>query len=409
MSPVHIMQSFGAVPFLASRAFVTAFMIALLARFGTNLPELYDIPVIGSLLAQIEVMKGASWFTHDITIFIFGILAFLETTSTKIPEFREMLNPFDAEIKAIVGILINIGILDTTKVEFIDHVLHSDFTFGQGWAIAVGVAVWGLAKMRNRVHAFFIETDPDDNLGIQKVISWAEDGWSVLGVIFLVIFPVFAIILAGLTALFVFLLKLYIQSRIEKSKIPCPQCNENNYATALSCFSCKHTFDSPQKVGLMGSVSKNKATDRELHRRQLMSWKLCPECGTKLKEKKLRQNCMACGFEVFESEQALNKYLYSVKKKLPKTLGICTGLGFIPFLGLIAGIIYYKFSLIAGLQCYMPRSTGFFVRWLIRLINLILLVFQPVPVFGAFVLPLMCFINYSIYRGLIEKISKKVF
>lgn len=403
------MQSFGAVPFFASRAFVTAFMISLLARFGANLPELYDLPVIGSLISGIDVMKGADWFTNDITIVILGILALLETTSTKIPEFRELLNSVDAELKAVISVLINIGILDAGKAEFIDHVLQADFSFGHGWAISVGVAVWCLTKMRNRIHAFFIEVDPDDNVGIQKIISWAEDAWSILGVIFLVIFPVLAIILAGLTALSIFLLKLYIQSRIEKSKIPCPTCQKPNYPTALSCFACKHTFDSPQKVGLMGCASKKKSTNVELHRRKLLSWKLCPECSTRLKEKKLRQNCPACGFEVFDSKKTLNTYLQSIKSKLPKTLGICTGLGFIPFLGLIAGIIYYKFSLISGLQCYIPRSTGFFARWVTRIINIILLAFQPVPILGAFVLPLMCFLNYSIYRRLIEKNSNKVF
>ena len=94
---------------------------------------------------------------------------------------------------------------------------------------------------------------------------------------------------------------------------------------------------------------------------------------------------------------------------MPKTLGICFALSFIPVFGLIPGILYYRLSLISSLRIYVPLSTGCLMRWVIRIINLILLGIQWVPLLGSLTLPLMCLVNYQVYRKVLEGERRKHF
>lgn len=72
MDTFTLMQAVGSMALFSSRAFVTAFVSALLLRFGPDLP----------LLSGTELLTGIqgapTWFTHDTTLLVLGVLAALE-------------------------------------------------------------------------------------------------------------------------------------------------------------------------------------------------------------------------------------------------------------------------------------------------------------------------------------------
>ncbi|MEE8524980.1 MAG: hypothetical protein V3T72_13680, partial [Thermoanaerobaculia bacterium] len=107
-------------------------------------------------------------------------------------------------------------------------------------------------------------------------------------------------------------------------------------------------------------------TDLAAHRLQLLTRKRCSSCGERLKERRLSQSCNACGTRPFTDSRDVEEYLASLRATLPKTLAILLVLSFIPVVGLIPGIIYYRLSLIASLRTYLPRSVGFAGKWLVR-------------------------------------------
>ena len=143
--------------------------------------------------------------------------------------------------------------------------------------------------------------------------------------------------------------------------------------------------------------------DLDDHRLRLVANKRCPSCASRLVEKRVGQCCPQCATAVFADSAALHGYLASLGSRLPKTLAICLGLSSIPLVGLIPGILYYRVSLISSLRHYVPGAAGFGVRWLVRMLNLFLLLPQVVPVVGAVTLPLMCWLNFRVFSAAVRR------
>lgn len=49
-----------------------------------------------------------------------------------------------------------------------------------------------------------------------------------------------------------------------------------------------------------------------------------------------------------------------------------------------------------------------FARWLARAVSLLLICLQPVPLLGAFSLPLMGLANFLVYRGLLRRQGRAI-
>lgn len=75
----------------------------------------------------------------------------------------------------------------------------------------------------------------------------------------------------------------------------------------------------------------------------------------------------------------------------------------------MSGVIYYRLSLTSSLRRYLSRSTGFLNRWVVRFLNLFLLCLQPIPIFGAVTLPLMCLTNYAVNQSALRRQSSRAF
>ncbi|MEZ4837069.1 MAG: hypothetical protein R2873_34590 [Caldilineaceae bacterium] len=143
--------------------------------------------------------------------------------------------------------------------------------------------------------------------------------------------------------------------------------------------------------------------DTESHRTKLISLRRCPVCAS-LPSKGVQQTRSVCNAVTFGSQSDLDRYLTGVNKQLPVTLVVCFLLGLLPVLGLLPpGIIYYRFTLVSKVKRYMPRHIGFQAKRGVRILNGVLILLQPIPFVGAFLLMLMCYSNYVIYRGLLER------
>lgn len=380
---IHMLGMAGIFP---SRAFIPSFAVALAMRLGKD-----------SELIQSLGLTGPTWFTHDATLIILGVLSVLEVIATKSPEVREALNEFDGYIKAAMAFIVTAGILgasDSKTLEAIRQAGFGDLII----ASMMAAVVFFLSGIRSMAMGLLIENDGDDDLGVQWLISWVEDLWTVFGILLVIFYPLIMVFLAGFVFLLMYLVRRYFRHREEQSKVPCASCGQPVYPTALHCQACKAEQPAARSVGIFGRSLAIPAADRERHRLELVENKRCPECAAHLTERAAKQTCPACGHALMCDPAFADRYLAFINARLPKVLGISLALSFIPVVGAIPAIIYTRIMLVAPFRRYIPTGVGCLVKWLIRLANLVLILLQVIPIAGALMMPLMAILNYYAYR-----------
>ena len=246
-------------------------------------------------------------------------------------------------------------------------------------------------------------------MGLQEALSWLEDLGVLGGVLLATVFPAVALTLFGLTILTLFALEKFFEYQEKRRQVACPHCKKGRHASALQCPHCRRQNPQPRRVGVFGQATQKPVVDLAQHPQQLVARKRCPVCATRLEKKAIHQPCSACGTTTFANAAAVDDYLRTLRQKLPQTAAITFVLSFIPLLGIIPAVIYYRFGLIASLRGYLPRTTGCLVRWGVRLLNLFLIALQPIPILGAVMLPLMAASNYFIYQKVLERERDRVF
>ncbi|MEM9292536.1 MAG: DUF4126 family protein [Acidobacteriota bacterium] len=410
MTLSYLITTLGLIPYFSSRAFVPLLATGLTARFGSQWE-------LTANLAGIQVFSDAPlWLGSDLTLMVLGALAVAEVLLTKSPELREVIALSDAQLKGLATALLCLVLagqwpLGKGPWESSSAMLQAGFlselSIFHLWALLIGGSTWWFASLRNRLYAWLRELDADDDLGVQGLLSWLEDGLGFLGVLFVVILPTLALIAAGLALLALFLIQRFLIYREEKQKVPCEHCGLPVAPCGLHCWSCNQPRSHPLQVGILGVIRQRPVRDRVDHRFQLQARKRCPRCGERLETRQLNGACSACSTAPFEHQEELQRYLKRLRGQLPVHLSVLAVLSFIPVLGLIPGILYYRLSLISSLRCYIPLTSRFFARWSVRLLNFVLIILQPVPFFGMFTLPLMCLSNFWIYSRLLVKEGRK--
>jgi hypothetical protein len=101
----------------------------------------------------------------------------------------------------------------------------------------------------------------------------------------------------------------------------------------------------------------------------------------------------------------VQEYMAFIDRRVPLVCVACFLLGLIPVLGVIPGVILYRLQLVAPLRRYLPSGQRFLLRWGIRLVSLVLVAFQWVPLLGAMLLPLLALVNYWAYRSAFRKLA----
>ncbi|MFO7726299.1 MAG: DUF4126 family protein [Oceanipulchritudo sp.] len=387
----------GASGFFTSRAFVPAFFTATFLRYGHFFPFLGDLEFIQATGSE------PTWFTSNLTILTLGVLAIVEVGATKIPEAQEMLESVHKYAKSGVAALSALGVLTSRDITFIEQTISRAGVFDLVVAGAMAGAVFFFNTLRSGFMEMLYMADPDDDLGVRTLISWFEDLWSSFGLYLLILYPLIIIALVGLGLGAMHLARKRAERREEQSRVPCPSCGERIYACALECPHCHHSIGEPRDIGFFGQTVDRPAAGTSGHALKLVSKRRCSKCATRVKESRLPQSCPTCGHVILGEPDRQKAYSAMVRNRLPKVLGITFVLSLIPVLGIIPGIIYYRVQLIAPLRAYIPASRGLVLRWLVRLLFLLLISLQLIPGLGGFMVPVMALISYSLYSGYFNK------
>lgn len=392
MSLPAVLYTLSAVPIFASRPFTAAFLTAVVARWGVSWPWIGDNAIVVAL-------HGApGWFQSATCLSILGVLSLLEVLSAKSPEVREVMEQVDRALKTAISILVAFALVDNETAKTLDAIQKAGFGFDSAWALVVGAATWAAAGLRAKLVELVTDADDGDDIGLQSMLAWAENSAAFLGVLFLLIFPLAALALSALTTLGIWWVRRRAEAKEASSRVPCARCATPILPHASACHRCGHELAEPRAVGVFGQPKSVATPDRSRHAFELVSRKRCPTCATRLRQRAVQQACPTCAKKTFANEAEFERYLAVIAARLPRTLLVSLGLGAIPLLGVIPGVIYYRLNLVAGLRGYIPPLRGCTTKWAVRLIHFGVIALQPIPLVGAVVLPFMCWSTYAIYR-----------
>jgi hypothetical protein len=386
------LQGLGSIGLFASRAFLPAFVAAVLLRFGPQFPWLAH----AGLIPHIRDVR--TWFTSDAALLILGIFAALEIVAQRFPEAAAVLDGVHDYLKTGMAVLSYLGVLNATDRAAAQQVINQAGMIDPLPVLAVGAGVYLATQIRGAILSPLTEADEDDDLGLQRLIRWVEDLWAGLGSMALILFPLLTIAAFGFAALILVIIERRLESRGERAKIPCIHCVQPIHASALACPHCHAPVKEPRDVGLLGQPNDRPADLLTLPFR-LVAVKRCPVCATRSDRRAVEQVCGACGHRLMEEPDFARRYIGYIDRRVPQVLVVCFLLGLIPVLGVIPGVVYYRLMIVAPFRRYIPPGRGLLLRWVVRLALLVLVAFQWVPVAGGLAVPAMALINYVAYRS----------
>ncbi len=399
-----VLAGVNSIGLFASRAFVSAFAVAAVLKWG---PQIGWINNTGLLQ---RVKDVPSWFTHDVTLTILGLLAVLEITATKSADARALLNEIEGYIKsasAFVTTLAVSGIITHNDAAvlreitaFIEPVQagFGDQAVGFIAACLSAVGVWFTCTARRGLIGLFLDADPDDDTMVLGLMSWAEDLWALLGTLLLIFFPLVMLALTVLILGVVALLRWCAIRREEKSKTPCAVCGESMYRSAVACPACKQPNAEIHAIGWLGQSLDTREQHPDAQPLRLTQKQRCPVCATHLQSGKACQVCPACGHELFKKGDEVSRYLAELDARVPVVL-VLTGLfSLVPVVGIIPAILLYRLRLVAPLRRYTSAWRTVPTRWALRLLFFVLIWVQVIPVVGGLAIPIMAAISYGAYR-----------
>src|SRR6185312_739411 len=174
-------------------------------------------------------------------------------------------------------------------------------------------------------------------------------------------------------------------------------CRTLIYPCAMACPSCRHPNSEPAAIGFLGMSQPFSTSSIASHPYRLMEKRRCALCASRLRARRPFEPCAACGDVSLADPTFARNYLAYVRGRLPLVLMVCLLMSFVPILGLIVGTIYYRMELVLPFSQYLSLGRGFLLRWMIRLLFVVLIFLQIIPVVGGIVVPLMAFISFAAY------------
>ncbi|MEO0477788.1 MAG: zinc ribbon domain-containing protein, partial [Planctomycetota bacterium] len=357
-----------------------------------------------------QVHSVPSWFTHDLTVTILGLLALLEIAATKSPDARAVLNEIDSYLKSGMAFLSTLavsGIITANDEAVLKEIIswHEPVRagFGEsalGFVVATLTAggVYVSSAVRTKMLGVLTEADPDDDTMVGSMLSWLEDLWALFGTMLLILFPIVMLIITGLIFSIIALLQWRAKRREEKAKVSCKSCGEAMYRHAVACPSCRAENPEVHAVGWLGQSKDKLVADPSTQPVRLTQKQRCPVCAANLEPRQMRQTCPACGYELFESEDDSKAYLGVLDQRYPKVMVVTALLSLIPIVGLIPAIMVYRLRLIAPLRRYLTIARRVPLGIGLRLLFVVLIWVQAIPGVGAFAVPIMATISYGVYR-----------
>ncbi len=398
MSLPLLLHGLGSVGIFAGRAFVPAFVTALLVRYG---PE---FPWVGQLGLLPSVRAVPTWFTSDIALVVLGVLAVLELAAERFPEAKQFLDEIHGYLKAGMAALTYMGVLNATDRAAVGRLIEPAGFLDVVPAGFIAAATLAVSRIRGSIVGPLTYADEDDDLGLQRLLRWAGDLWGMAGPVALIVFPVLTITAFGVAIGLLFAIERVVEARGDRLMVPCVQCNQPIHASAVACPHCAHRAESPRAVGLLGRP-KAAAADPATLPYDLVAVKRCPTCATRFSRRAVQQTCTACGHHLMSDPAFAESYIRTIDRRVPLACGVGFLFGLIPILGLIPGVIAYRLLIVAPFRRYIPPGRDLLLRWGVRLLILILVGLQWVPVAGALALPVIGLISYLAYRTVYQRLA----
>ena len=300
----------GTVGPFASRAFVPAFITAAMLRFAPQ--HVAWMPADLSGIAE----HAPSWFTSNTSLIIFGILAALEIAATKSPDIRALYQEVDKYTKSIVAVITYLGVTSAQDVGFVERATQqAGFTDGLP-ALLIGLGVLWMSTLRTSALSVFTDADEDDDIGLQGLLSWGEDIWAFFGAFLLLLFPIVMLILVGIVAGILAVMRRRAEKKEERSKAACANCGEMIYGAAVQCFACKTPVASPRALSVLGRSLDEPTPDPTDHPYKLVQKKRCPVCATRFEKRAIHQTCEACGHKLFADPAFADAYIARIDARL---------------------------------------------------------------------------------------------
>lgn len=387
----------------ASRAFLPAFIAALLLRFGADHAFVHD--AASNLLGANAAAGGhvASWFTSNPCLITLGILAALEFAAQRNHDARAIMVEIDHYAKPLMAIVTMLGLLSTSDANFATNLAQPQQASLLTPILAMFAAfgTFLISSARNDIQRLLHDADSENATGIHGLLAWGEDIWAALGMFAFIFFPIAMAILIAAVIAVILLLQRLAKHREEASKIPCTSCAHPIYPTALRCPNCHAANPHPRAINFLGTASKspaNLSNGTGRHAFNLLTKRRCPSCATRLEAHTPRQSCPACHTITFADRASIEDYDHRLSQRFIPTLILTAAMGLIPILGLIAGVIFYRYHLIAPYRAYLPHTKNILFRWSLRVLMFFLILFHLVPVVGALTAPVLALINYTVYR-----------
>jgi hypothetical protein len=386
-----LLYGIGSIGPFSSRVFLPALLTALMLRFGGHLP------IVGHLGLLAHVHAAPAWFTSDQALIALTILSILEILAQKNPEARQFLHEFDIYLKPAVAVLSAMGVLSATDNSFIQSTVHQAGYADVLTLITTAIGVLRVASIRREVVRILF--DHIEGTHLDHLISWAEDAGSLAGILFVVLFPIIALLLLAIATGLLFFLRRRVEIAEEERRIPCPHCGKLVYPSACACPACHTALPTPCSVGFLGGSLPGVPDDPAAHPYRLVEKRRCPVCASRLTPRQAFAPCPCCTHTAFADPNFADAYISHVSARLPAVLVVCFLIGLIPLLGLIIGVVYYRIALVLPFAQYLSLKSRFLLRWGLRILLLILILFQIIPVLGALTVPLLALLNFLAYRA----------
>ena len=394
----QLIHGVGSVGIFPVRAFVPAFVTALLLRFGSQLPWIGDLPILQ------QVQGAPVWFTSNASLIILGLLSALELVALRSEDARNVLNEFQVHIKSVMAVVTQLGFVSATDRAVIEPMLNQAGIFDYFVIVVVGAGTFLVSQLPPKVLGLLSESDEEDAFGLQRIIRFGGDVWGTLGPVALIVFPLLSVAFFGIAIAVLVVIERRLEAQSEAAKVACVKCGLPMHPSALACPVCRAKATEPRAVGILGGA-KSVPADLDLLPFRLVAAKRCPVCATRFGRRAVKQECPACGHQLMHDRSFATAYISSIDRRVPVVCGACFLLGLIPVLGVIPAVILYRLMIVAPFRRYIPWGRGFLLRWAVRLANLALVVLQWIPVAGGFVVPCMALINYAAYRTAFRKLA----
>ena len=385
---VILLHAIGTIPLFASRAFLPAFLTALLFRF----------PSFFNALPFIEVGEPSAelFITKTPVLIVLGLLAVLEILADKNTDIKTLWIQAEPFLKPIIYSIMLLGVVDNDSEAIMQGIYQAGFGEYVMIFFTAG-AVYGLTILRVSIQEWLLEIDGDGDLFLNFIFSSIEDTFVFFGFLFLLASGTVAICFFGIGVGILYLWQRKIKSNEEKQKTTCTSCQHKNPPFALECSNCHSPQSQVYKIGFLGQKKEeqisNDTNTRKKHTLRLLTQERCGYCAEKT-NKKVCPNCRK--EHILTSSENRKAYIMLVQKRYALWLPLSVGLGFIPILGIAIAVLGANLYVFAPLKRQIPKVKAVGVQILTKLLLFCVIFFGSIA--GFILAPLYCSIRFFVWR-----------